>query len=145
MVPNETTPKVGSVSISYPNFLDWRAQSHSFSEMAAVAQTSWNMAGGSQPENVKGEAVSPNFLSMLGVRPMLGHSVKIAGIGVAIGLAASFGLMRLIVKLLYSVSAADPLTFSGVGMALLVVAVLACYVPARRTLRVDPMTALRYE
>jgi putative ABC transport system permease protein len=76
---------------------------------------------------------------------VLGHGVKIAGIGVAIGLAASLGLMRLIVKLLYSVSAADPLTFAAVGMALLVVAVLACYVPARRTLRVDPMTALRYE
>jgi putative ABC transport system permease protein len=79
------------------------------------------------------------------LRMVMAHGVKISGIGVAIGLAASFGLMRLIVKLLYSVSAADPLTFSGVGMALLVVAMLACYVPARRTLRVDPITALRYE
>jgi len=78
MVLNETTPKVGSVSISYPNFLDWRAQSHSFSEMAVVAQTSWNMAGGSQPENVNGEAVSPNYLSMLGVRPMLGRDFDVS-------------------------------------------------------------------
>ena len=78
MVLNETTPKVGSVSISYPNFLDWRAQSHSFSEMAVVAQTSWNMAGGSQPENVNGEAVSPNYLSTLGVRPMLGRDFDVS-------------------------------------------------------------------
>jgi putative ABC transport system permease protein len=73
MVLNETTPKVGSVSVSYPNFLDWRAQSHSFSQMAVVAQTAWNMSGGSQPETVNGEAVSPNYLSMLGVQPMLGR------------------------------------------------------------------------
>jgi predicted permease len=79
------------------------------------------------------------------LRMVLGHGVKIAGIGVAIGLAASFGLMRLMVKLLYSVNAADPLTFAGVGVALLLVAMLACYIPARRTLRVDPMKALRYE
>jgi putative ABC transport system permease protein len=79
------------------------------------------------------------------LRMVLGHGVKIAGIGVAIGLAASFGLMRLMVKLLYSVNAADPLTFTGVGVALLLVAMLACYIPARRTLRVDPMKALRYE
>jgi putative ABC transport system permease protein len=79
------------------------------------------------------------------LRMVLGHGVKIAGMGVAIGLAASFGLTRLIVKLLYSVSAADPATFAGMGLVLLLVAMLACYIPARRTLRVDPMTALRYE
>ena len=71
---NETTPKVGNVSVSYPNFQDWRAQSHAFSEMAVVASVQFNMAGISQPENIGGLAVSPTFLSMTGVRPMIGRS-----------------------------------------------------------------------
>ncbi len=70
---NETTPKVGAVSVSYPDFVDWHEQSHSFSEMAAVCGVEFNLAGIDQPENVGGEAVSPNYLSMLGVRPFLGH------------------------------------------------------------------------
>jgi putative ABC transport system permease protein len=73
VVLNETNPKVGTVSVSYPNFLDWRAQSHTFSQMAAVHDVGFNLAGISQPENIGGEAVSPNFLSMLGVRPYLGR------------------------------------------------------------------------
>src|ERR1700722_11614349 len=70
---NETTPRVGNVSVSYPNFQDWRAQSRTFTEMAAVVGIHFNMTGGSQPENLGGLAVSPNFLSMLGVRPVLGR------------------------------------------------------------------------
>jgi putative ABC transport system permease protein len=79
------------------------------------------------------------------VRMILSHGVRIAGAGVLIGAVASFGLTRLMTKMLYSVSAADPVTFITVGLALLMVAMLACYIPARRTLRVDPMVALRYE
>ncbi len=74
MVLNETTPKVGSVSVSYPDFLDWRAQSRSFSRMAAVGAVTFNLAGVSQPENISGEAVSPDFLPMLGVQPILGRN-----------------------------------------------------------------------
>jgi putative ABC transport system permease protein len=70
---HETTPKVGDVSVSYPNFQDWRAQSHTFSEMAAVSNVGFNMNGVSQPENIRGLAVSPNFLSMAGVRPAIGR------------------------------------------------------------------------
>ena len=73
IVLNETTPKVGAVSVSYPNFLDWRAQSRAFSRMSAVGNLTFNLAGVSQPENISGEAVSPDFLSMLGVRPLLGR------------------------------------------------------------------------
>ena len=73
IVLNETTPKVGQVSVSYPNFLDWRSGNRSFSQMAAVASVSFNLAGVDQPENINGEAVSPYFLSMLGVRPILGR------------------------------------------------------------------------
>jgi putative ABC transport system permease protein len=73
VVLNETTPKVGDVSVSYQNFLDWRTASHTFSQMAAVHSVVFNLAGVSQPENISGDAVSPNFLSMMGVRPFLGR------------------------------------------------------------------------
>jgi predicted permease len=73
IVLNETTPKVGLVSVSYPNFLDWRARSHAFSQMAAVHGVGFNLAGITQPENISGEAVSPNYLSILGMHPFLGR------------------------------------------------------------------------
>jgi len=73
VVLNETTPKVGVVSVSYPNFLDWRAQSRTFSQMAAVHEVDFNLAGVTQPENISGDAVSPYFLSMMGVRPVIGR------------------------------------------------------------------------
>jgi hypothetical protein len=73
IVLNETTPKVGDVSVSYQNFLDWRTASHTFSQMVAVASVDFNLAGVTQPENISGDAVSPNFLSMMGVRPILGR------------------------------------------------------------------------
>ncbi|MGA3024102.1 MAG: ABC transporter permease [Bryobacteraceae bacterium] len=70
---NETTPRVGDVSVSYPNFQDWRSQSHSFAEMTAVNPVKFNMAGSKQPENIGGLAVSPSFLPMMGVRPVMGR------------------------------------------------------------------------
>ncbi len=73
VVLNESTPKVGIVSVSYPNFLDWRQQSHSFSQMAAVHEVGFDLAGVTQPEAIDGDAVSPNYLSLLGVRPILGR------------------------------------------------------------------------
>jgi ABC-type antimicrobial peptide transport system permease subunit len=79
------------------------------------------------------------------LRMVLGEGVKMAGLGVAVGLAASIALTRLMGRMLYGVSPTDPLTLAAVGTALLLVALWACYIPARRAMRVDPMQALRYE
>jgi len=76
---------------------------------------------------------------------ILGQGAKMAFLGVGIGLAASLGLTRLMDKILFGVSSRDPLTMVAVGMTLVAVALLACYIPARRAMRVDPMVALRYE
>src|SRR5262245_66355847 len=77
------------------------------------------------------------------LRLIVGQGMKLALIGVVIGLAGALVLMRLLKTLLFGVSATDPLTFAVVVLLLAAVALLACYVPARRGTKVDPLIALR--
>jgi putative ABC transport system permease protein len=73
VVLNETHPRIGVISVSYPNFVDWREQNHVFSGMALVVGMGFNLAGISQPETISGQAVSSNFLSLIGTHPLLGR------------------------------------------------------------------------
>jgi putative ABC transport system permease protein len=79
------------------------------------------------------------------LRMMVGQGLRLSLIGVGIGVASGLGLGRAMSSLLYNVSPADPVTFAAVGAVLTTVAALACWIPARRATRVDPVVALRYE
>jgi putative ABC transport system permease protein len=79
------------------------------------------------------------------LRWIAGRGIRLAGIGLVIGFGLAYALARLLSSLLFGVSATDPLIFAGVPAAMAVVAIAACYLPALRAMKVDPMVALRYE
>jgi putative ABC transport system permease protein len=89
------------------------------------------MALGAQPRDV--------------LRLVVTRGIVLGIIGVVVGLAASFGLTRLLATLLFEVTTTDRATFAVVSLGLFLITLLACYVPARRATKVDPLKALRYE
>jgi len=94
-------------------------------------ETGIRMALGAQPRNV--------------LRGVVRHGVVLTSIGAAVGIAGSLAVTRLLGSLLFGVRPSDPVTLIGVSCLLLMVALAACYIPARRATRVDPLVALRHE
>jgi len=85
-------------------------------------------------------AKNRNVLTMI-----MGQGMRVALVGIVIGLGCSVALTRLVTSLLFEVSATDARTFTAVAVLLTAVALVACYIPARRATKVDPLAALRYE
>jgi ABC-type antimicrobial peptide transport system permease subunit len=79
------------------------------------------------------------------LRRVVRHGVTLAAVGIAIGLVASLAVTRLLGAMLYDVKPGDPITLIAVTLLLMLVALAACYIPARRATRVDPLVALRHE
>ncbi len=139
VILHQAAPRIGedSFGFSVPDFTDFRERARTFSALSEYHSMWFILLGRPEPERVQTAVVSDNFFDLLGVKPLLGRTFLPGGT------VAALFLVRLMKGVLYGVSPTDPLTFIAVALALLVVAVIACVVPARRATLVNPIIALR--
>ena len=144
--------KINQSSSSRPDFIDWRKQSRSFEGLAAAGfGRVFNLSGDGEPIALKGAQSAHRRPHGPGGRVrdilqmVMRHGLRLAGLGLAAGLAGALAFQRVLGRLLSEMTATDPLTFVTVIGVLAVVALVACFFPARRASKVDPMVALRYE
>jgi len=143
----ESFPEAVGASVAQERFRTWLMSSFSGIALilAAVGIFGVISYSASQRTHEIGIRIALGAQQRNVLRLILGQGTKLALLGLGAGAAAALPLTHLMAGLLYGVSATDPLTFGGVGIVLLGVAVTACYIPARRAMRVDPMVALRHE
>jgi hypothetical protein len=149
----ERMPRFARNRVSPLTFLDWNEQNRTFASMAAVTSSSATLTdAGGAPESIPSQNVTAGFFDVLGVAPIARRtfveddfSVKVAAVGLLIGVAASLALVCSMESLLFAVTPFDPMTFAGASALLALVALAACALPAIRAARSDPAVALRQE
>jgi putative ABC transport system permease protein len=143
----ETMPSVLNASVAQPRFRTWLLSAFGLVALLLAAAgvygvVSYSVASRTREFGVRASlGASPGSIAKLVLR----EGIALAAAGLAIGLCAALVLARFLRSELYGVGAYDPMTFAASVAVLLAVAVAACYIPARRAMRVDPMVALRYE
>jgi len=158
----ESLPQLGwnMLSTAPAEYLDYREGNRVFSEIAAFTPIRLNLTGRGESQRVEIARVSYTVTQRipeiglrmaLGARPVnilqliTGQGLRLVLLGMAIGLAVSLVFAHFLQKLLFGVSARDPLTFAAITGLLICVALLACWIPARRAMKADPMAALKSE
>jgi hypothetical protein len=145
------------IFVPYRHFLEWKSKSHSYADMAAEtwARGARFMLGCGAPQSILAIPVSVDL--EIGIRMALGaqasdvlhlvmkQGMLLAGVGAGLGLLAALWLGNLLRSLLYGVRPQDPATLGGVSLVLILAALVATYIPARRATRVNPIDSLRSE